>query len=41
MLYRDILLKEEVYFEVLEKLPTFRSRARATARGGRVPATPS
>jgi hypothetical protein len=32
------VLKEEVYFEVLEKLPTFRSRARAAARGGRAPA---
>jgi hypothetical protein len=35
------ILKEEVYFDVLEKLPTFLSRARAAARGGRAPATPS
>ena len=29
------------FFEKVTRLPSFRSRARAAARGGRAPATPS
>jgi hypothetical protein len=39
--YIDYNVLKEVYFEVLEKLHTFRSRARAAARGGRAFTTPS